>query len=128
MTASQEEMVRTSGDLLAQYGFIIEPFGDRSYLVRAVPEVAAGADPARALVEVLDLAALQGGLRDREETITASIACHSAVRAGQTLTQREMEELVRQLEQADNPHTCPHGRPTMLHLSAHHLEREFGRR
>ena len=128
LTASQEEMVRASGELLAQYGFIIEPFGDRSYLVRAVPEVAAGADPSRALVEVLDLAALQGGLRDREDVLTASIACHSAVRAGQALTQREMEELVLQLEEADNPHTCPHGRPTMVHLSAHHLEREFGRR
>ena len=80
------------------------------------------------MVEVLDLMALQGGLRDREETVTASIACHSAVRAGQTMTLREMEELVRQLEEADNPHTCPHGRPTMVHLSAHHLEREFGRR
>ena len=128
LTASQEEMVHTNSDLLAQYGFIIEPFGDRSYLVRAVPEVTAGADPARALVEVLDLAASQGGLRDREDALTASIACHSAVRAGQSLTQREMEELVRQLEEADNPHTCPHGRPTTVHLSAHHLEREFGRR
>ena len=128
LTPSQEEMMRTHGDLLNQYGFIIEPFGDRSYLVRAVPEVASGADPAKALVEVLDLAALQGGLRDREEAVTASIACHSAVRAGQRLTQQEMEELVTQLDQADNPHTCPHGRPTMVHLSAHHLEREFGRR
>ncbi len=128
LTASQEEMVHTNSDLLAQYGFIIEPFGDRSYLVRAVPEVTAGADPARALVEVLDLAASQGGLRDREDALTASIACHSAIRAGQSLTQREMEELVRQLEEADNPHTCPHGRPTTVHLSAHHLEREFGRR
>ena len=128
LTASQEEMVRSSRDLLERYGFIIEPFGDRSYLVRAVPEIAAGANPEKALVEVLDLMALQGGLRDREETVTASIACHSAVRAGQTMTLREMEELVRQLEEADNPHTCPHGRPTMVHLSAHHLEREFGRR
>ena len=128
LTAAQEEMVRSSGELLARYGFIIEPFGDRSYLVRAVPEVAAGANPSKALVEVLDLAVLEGGLRDREEIITASIACHSAVRAGQTLAQREMEELLRQLEEADNPHTCPHGRPTMLHLSANHLEREFGRR
>ena len=128
LTAAQEEMVRTNGDLLAHYGFILEPFGDRSYLVRAVPEIASGVDPARALTEVLDLAASQGGLKSREDALTASIACHSAIRAGKTLAQREMEELVRQLEQADNPHTCPHGRPTTIHLSAYHLEREFGRR
>ncbi len=128
LTASQEEMVRANGDLLTQYGFIVEPFGDRSYLVRAVPEVAAGADAGKALVEVLDLVAYQGGVTEREDALTASIACHSAVRAGQSLTQREMEELVNQLEEADNPHTCPHGRPTMVHLSAHNLEREFGRR
>jgi DNA mismatch repair protein MutL len=121
-------MVRANGDLLTQYGFIVEPFGDRSYLVRAVPEVAAGADAGKALVEVLDLVAYQGGVTEREDALTASIACHSAVRAGQRLTQREMEELVNQLEEADNPHTCPHGRPTMVHLSAHNLEREFGRR
>ncbi len=128
LTAAQEEMVLANADLLSRYGFIIEPFGDRSYLVRAVPQIASGSEPAKALVEVLDLAALQRGLGDMEDTVTASIACHSAVRAGQTLTQREMEELVAQLEEADNPHTCPHGRPTMVHLSAHHLEREFGRR
>jgi DNA mismatch repair protein MutL len=49
------------------------------------------------------------------------------VRAGQALTDAEMRELVRQLEQSANPHTCPHGRPTMIHLSSGQLKREFGR-
>ena len=57
----------------------------------------------------------------------ASIACHGAVRSGQALSDDEMRELVRQLEQAANPHTCPHGRPTMIHLSSAQLEKEFGR-
>ena len=56
------------------------------------------------------------------------MACHSAVRAGQILTEDEMRELVRKLEQASLPHTCPHGRPTMIHLSLGQLRSEFGRR
>ena len=56
-----------------------------------------------------------------------TIACHSAIRAGQTLSPAEMRDLVGQLEATALPHTCPHGRPTMVHLSAAQLEREFGR-
>jgi len=60
--------------------------------------------------------------------LAASIACHGAVRAGMSLTNLEMVEMVELLEMVENPHTCPHGRPTMLHLSSRHLEGEFGRR
>ena len=55
------------------------------------------------------------------------MACHSAVRAGQALTDDEMRELMRQLEQSAIPNTCPHGRPTMIHLSSGQLKKEFGR-
>ena len=73
--------------------------------------------------------ALSGGDKNNwEESVAASMACHSAVRAGQALTIDEMRELVRQLEQTSLPHTCPHGRPTMIHLSSGQLEREFGRK
>jgi DNA mismatch repair protein MutL len=50
------------------------------------------------------------------------------VRAGQVLSADEMRDLVRQLERSALPHTCPHGRPTMIHLSQAQLEKEFGRR
>lgn len=62
-----------------------------------------------------------------EHTLTV-IACHSAIRAGQTLTTDEARELVRQLEKTSAPYTCPHGRPTMIHLSSAQLEHSFGRR
>ena len=128
LSPGQEEQVQASIELLERYGFILEPFGERTYLLRALPGVVGGTSPAMALMEVLDLMAYEGLLKEREEAMAASIACHSAVRAGMGLSQREMEELVRQLEACDSPHTCPHGRPTMIHLSSHHLEREFGRR
>jgi len=49
------------------------------------------------------------------------------VRAGQSLSDDEMRELVLQLEKTSSPHTCPHGRPTLIHLSAGQLSKEFGR-
>jgi len=55
------------------------------------------------------------------------MACHGAVRAKQSLSEPEMRELVRQLEQCATPHTCPHGRPTMIHLGLSQLKKEFGR-
>jgi len=49
------------------------------------------------------------------------------VKAGQTLSYDEMQGLIRQLERCESPRTCPHGRPTMLHISGEDLARQFGR-
>jgi DNA mismatch repair protein MutL len=63
----------------------------------------------------------------REKALT-TIACHSAIRAGQTLVHEEMRQLLQQLERCAFPRTCPHGRPTALLLSQSQLERQFGRK
>lgn len=118
------------GDDLAAAGFIVEPFGDRSVLLRAVPSMLAvrGKSGREALIGLLD------GIADGRQTgwwaeqMLATIACHSAIRAGRTVTTDEAKALVRQLEEAEQPRTCPHGRPTMIHLASGMLEREFGRR
>ena len=128
LTPGQLEVVRGHRDILAQYGFSLEPFGDTSYLLRAVPAIMAGQAPAQSLLTVLDMVALEGLGRQQEDILAASIACHSAIRAGKILTNDEMRALLEQLEATANPHTCPHGRPTMLHFSETHMEQEFGRR
>ena len=128
LTPGQEELVQAGMELLERYGFILEPFGERTYLLRAIPAVVRDSNPGKALLEVLDNMAYEGLLKERDDALAASLACHSAVRAGMVLSQHEMDELIRQLESCDSPHTCPHGRPTMIHLSSHHLEQEFGRR
>ncbi len=126
VSPKQAAVLKSHHEDLAEFGFSIEPFGDRTYLVRAVPLVLYDKDWIGVVRELLD--SLSGESRgDWAEGIAISIACHSAVRAGQVLTDDEMRELIRQLEQADTPHTCPHGRPTMIHLSSGQLEREFGR-
>ena len=122
----QEETLKADYEVLAEFGFSIEPFGERTYLVRAVPVLLYNQDWVGMVKELLD--SLAGESRsDWGESIAISIACHSAVRAGQTLTDDEMRELIRQLEQVAIPHTCPHGRPTMIHLSSEQLGKEFGR-
>jgi len=62
-----------------------------------------------------------------EETVARHVCKRAAIKAGQVMVQAEMEELVRALEQCTSPRTCPHGRPTMIHLSVEQLAREFGR-
>jgi len=127
LSLKQEEALRTGGETLAQFGFGIEPFGDRTYLVRAVPAMLVGKGIADAVKEAIDSLEDEAAGANEEERIARSLACHGSVRAGQVLSQEEMGELIRQLEKTTSPRTCPHGRPTMIHLSAGRLEREFGR-
>ena len=128
LSASHEETVHDHPDVLAGYGWLLEPFGDRTCLLRAVPAVLSGRDPAKAFLDMLEQASAAAEFSTWEDRISATVACHGSVRAGQTLSRDEMVELVRLLERTHQPHTCPHGRPTMLHLSANNLDREFGRR
>ena len=122
----QDAVLKSQYENLAKFGFSIEPFGDRTYLVRAVPALLHKKDWAGVLRELLDSPS-GGDKGDWMEKIAISLACHSAVKAKQVLSDDELRELIRQLEQVAIPNTCPHGRPTMIHLSSGQLEREFGR-
>jgi DNA mismatch repair protein MutL len=128
LTATQDAMLAEQAGEMREHGFEIEPFGPRSYLIRAIPSMLAGKDPGRALAELLDDLEDPGDATDRKTLITMTVACHSAVRAGKTMAMEEMRELLRQLEECELPRTCPHGRPTMIHLSHEALEHEFRRR
>jgi DNA mismatch repair protein MutL len=123
----QEEVLKSHQGLLAEYGFVIEPFGEKTYLIRSTPALLKGQDVAGALLELLDSIA-EGAPSDWQERLAISLACHGAIKAGQGLSAQEMQELVQQLEQTKMPQTCPHGRPTMIQLSTSQLEKEFGRR
>jgi len=119
--------VEESLEFLSQLGFDIEPFGGDTYLVRAAPTMLAQGDIAQAIAEIVDELTTGRAIGTGEERALISLVCHSAVRAGQTLSIEEMRDLIRQLEQTTMPRTCPHGRPTMIHLSVAQLAREFGR-
>ena len=128
LTPEQREIVDSRHSNVSGLGFHVEDFGGGTSVLRGVPAVIGPEDPAGSLRDVLDLMAEGGGYESWDERAAYSLACHGAIRAGKSLTNQETEDLVRQLEQCSQPHTCPHGRPTMIHLSAARLEEEFGRR
>ena len=115
-------------DNLRQLGFEVEPFGAYTYLIRAVPAILGGGDPTETVLDIMDEAGSRDAMGSWQEEFIVSLACHGAIRSGQTLSVEQMRELVAQLEETSLPRACPHGRPTMLHVSAEQLEREFGRR
>jgi DNA mismatch repair protein MutL len=122
----QDESLNKSYKILADFGFTVEPFGNRTYLVRTVPHILYEKDWKAALNELIDELSGKDMSRLTEEMI-ASMACHSAVRFGQSLSMDEIRELIRQMEHAGLPHACPHGRPTMIHITKKQLDKEFGR-
>lgn len=115
---------------LSQFGFDVAEFGPNSFQLRAMPVLFGNADPAaalRALVEDFeeDESPLQNEL---EAKIAGRVCKRLAVKAGQTLSPAEQRALLVDLENCDSPRSCPHGRPTMIHLSVDMLERQFGRK
>jgi len=127
---AQAAMVGGQLEVLAHFGFQVESFGPNTWQVRAMPTLFAGSDAAsalRALVEDFeeDEAPLQ---EEIEARIAARVCKRMAVKAGQALSVEEQRALLTDLEACDSPRTCPHGRPTMIHLSVDMLERQFGRK
>ena len=115
---------------LEKLGFLVEPFGGTTLLVRGLPALLGEMDPVAALEAVAD--DLERGDNPLEKTIEEQIVARicktAAVKAGQVLTIQEMSAMIRQLEACTSPHTCPHGRPTMIRMSAGQLAKQFSRK
>ena len=115
--------------ILSHFGFDVEEFGPNTFQVRAMPGLFTGSDPSAALRAIVedfeeDETPLQNEV---EKKLAARVCKRMAVKAGQTLSPEEQRALLTDLENCDSPRTCPHGRPTMIHLSVEMLERQFGR-
>lgn len=116
--------------ILNQLGFEIEEFGLNTIRVKAVPAIFSHSDPLsliRSCIEDFEENEMPLGV-DIEQRIIARICKRSAIKSGQVLSPQEQSQLILDLEQCHSPRTCPHGRPTMIHLSVDLLERQFGRR
>ncbi|MFM8322381.1 MAG: DNA mismatch repair endonuclease MutL [Chloroflexota bacterium] len=130
LPAPAARLVADQLDLLGRLGFTIEPFGPNTFLVRSLPALLSSLDPAaalRVLVENFeeDETPLQA---EQEARIIARVCKRAAVKAGMSLSPEEQRALLNDLEACASPRTCPHGRPTMIHLPVDLLERQFGRR
>jgi DNA mismatch repair protein MutL len=119
------------GEALRELGYDVEPFGGGATRLRAVPAILGTSDPGPSLERVLrDLKEREAadwavaGTRDR---LAATLACHSAVRAGQPLNVEQMAAIVRDVFRTAHPTLCPHGRPTVVRVPREELSRWFGR-
>jgi DNA mismatch repair protein MutL len=115
---------------LRRIGLEVEPFGGGAFRIRSMPAILGSASPAETLRSVVeDFEEDETPLEAQSEARLAARVCkRAAVKAGQVLSLAEQERLLRDLESCQAPRTCPHGRPTMIHLSVETLERQFGRR
>ena len=115
---------------LENLGFELEPFGGNSFAVRAVPALLGDGDPAalvRDLAEELTEVGRSRRLTEAAESVLARLACHSAVRVGQSLGAEHIRALLVAMDQIDFAGNCPHGRPAFITLPRSDLERLFKR-
>jgi DNA mismatch repair protein MutL len=116
-------------DILHQYGFELEEFGDSSLALKQVPQSMLGADYQQMVEEVADDVSQGGGgapIHDKIQRILATRACHSSIRAGDRLSPFQMREILVDLDGVDFS-VCAHGRPVAIRISHKELERRFHR-
>ena len=117
-------------DELAALGFEIEPFGGKSYVLKAVPALLAGVSCAPLLVDIaleLEQQGQSSVLQDQLDEVLIMMACHGVIRANQALDPREVRALLEKLDQVDFRGNCPHGRPVSQRLTLREVERMFRR-
>jgi DNA mismatch repair protein MutL len=129
LTAAELDAVRRHGELLARIGYEAEPFGGDAMVLQAVPNPHPRFDAQRCFEELAaDLARGRfGALANRLERFAATYACRAAVKAGDRLAPREVAELLDRLFACTLPPHDVHGRPTIVHLPRHEIDRRFGR-
>lgn len=124
------ETARDAVRALADLGFDIEPMGGRAWAVRSVPTDVDNADIAGLVLDLMgdfESSPREEALTRRRDRILIRVACHSAIRAGQELDRRAMQELLEQMRRERLSFCCPHGRPTIVRVTQHELERWFKR-
>lgn len=113
-------------DIFNKSGFIVELFDDKSIVLRGIPLVFGRPNGERLFLDILDnLEVNDVGIYTTELEKIMKIACTSAVKAGDNLKQIEIQSLLTQLSECDNPYTCPHGRPTIIKFNRKDLEKKF---
>jgi DNA mismatch repair protein MutL len=127
----EEILINEHLETLHTFGIEIEDFGHGTYTVKGVPMwIADGniGEVIRSILEEIDQLEKSGELQKRMEEIIHIFSCRSAVKANQRMSLDEMKALLKDLRQTDSPHTCEHGRPTMIRIGLSDIEKLFQRR
>lgn len=128
LSASEERVMEENREALEKTGFKIEPFGKGSHAIRSIPTVLGVAQGESAFRNILDDLSSMAPSKKLGLEVIWRVACHTAVRAGEPLSEAQMRQLVSELMKTESPYTCEHGRPTMIVLSPGDLEKLFKRR
>jgi len=130
LTDAQADALKTNAELIEKLGIELAPFGPRTYAIQAFPTLLAKADPLDFVQDLIDLFTDKDVGLDAErllDEILNMAACKAAIKAGQKLSDSEMEQLLADREAAERASRCPHGRPTTIKFSTSDLEKQFKR-
>jgi len=128
LTATEARVLEENRETLVSAGFSAEPFGKGTYAIRSLPTVLGVAQGELAFRNLLDDLAHMAPAKKLGLEVIWRVACHTAIRAGESLSGPQMRQLVADLVRTESPFTCEHGRPTMIVLSPVDLEKLFKRR
>lgn len=129
LSSKEEEIWKLFAEYFLSMGFEIEAFGGSEYAIRCVPTDLYGCNEKELFINIMDELTentLTGVSNVIEEKL-ASMACKSAVKGNNSLSALEMEQLLDQLLELDNPYHCPHGRPTIVSMSKYEIDKKFKR-
>lgn len=129
LSGAEESVLKEYQEQFQALGFEIESFGGNEYAIRSVPVDLYGCKEEEMLLAVLeDLSghSVKGAPEIVYEKL-ASMACKAAVKGNSSMSRPEIEALIQELLELENPYHCPHGRPTMISMSQHEIERKFKR-
>ena len=126
--AEDAELIEQNGELLTELGFEIEPFGERDYIVRAVPDDMDAGEVGPALEEICEKLRRGKSLGEQQvwDEILHTVACKAAIKAGWDTTEAELERIVEEVLSGRVKY-CPHGRPVSVTLSRKDLDKMFKR-
>ena len=129
LNMAEEQLFLKYRRYFADMGFEIENFGERAYAVRALPANLPGLGSAGALLELIDsLSEITGNISsDSMLDKVASMSCKAAVKGNHSMSSMEAKALIDELLTLENPYNCPHGRPTIISMTRHELEKKFKR-
>lgn len=129
LDARESEMLEKYRPQIEQFGYEVEHFGGKEYMISAIPDNLFNIDMKDLFIEMLDDFSNATG-RQTPDIITekvASMSCKAAVKGNDKLTLCEINELIDELLSLDNPYNCPHGRPTIISMSKYEIEKKFKR-
>lgn len=129
LDARECEMLEKYRPQIEQFGYEVEHFGGKEYMISAIPDNLFNIDMKDLFIEMLDDFSNATG-RQTPDIITekvASMSCKTAVKGNDKLTLPEINKLIDELLSLDNPYNCPHGRPTIISMSKYEIEKKFKR-